>query len=88
MSLEDNEEQSNSSNKKRGGSYKKSWVWDWFKTDENGIHICQVEVFDGQICNRQYKTGSSTSNLINHLTNKHQINDKMKKKDFVVRKKL
>ena len=78
MSLEGN---------KRKGS-KKSWVWEWFKTDENGIHICQVEVSDGQICNKNYKTASSTGNLINHLINKHQINDKAKKKDYVVRKKL
>lgn len=78
MSLEDN--------KKKGS--KKSWVWEWFKTDENGIHICQVEVSDGQICNKNYKTASSTGNLINHLINKHQINDKTEKKDYVVRRKL
>jgi BED zinc finger len=69
--------------KKRGGSQKKSWVWEWFGSDETGA-ICQVEITTGQICNKHYKNGSSTGNLISHLANKHQITEGLKKQDFVV----
>ncbi len=89
-SLEDNETQNENLNidgkKKRGGSQKKSWVWEWFESDETGS-ICQVEVIIGQLCNKYYKNGSSTGNLITHLASKHQITEGIKKQDFVVRKK-
>jgi hypothetical protein len=87
---ENNERQNENLNiveKKKGGSQKKSWVWDWFKTDSTGA-LCQVEIATGQLCNRHYKHGSSTGNLINHLTNKHQITGKTKKQDYVVRIKI
>ncbi|CAB5374823.1 unnamed protein product [Rhizophagus irregularis] len=69
--------------RKRGGLIKKSWVWEWFESDETGA-ICQVEIVSGQLCNKHYKNGSSTGNLINHLTNKHQITEGVKRQDFVV----
>ncbi|CAB5369718.1 unnamed protein product [Rhizophagus irregularis] len=69
--------------RKRGGSIKKSWVWEWFESDETGA-ICQVEIVSGQLCNKHYKNGSSTGNLINNLTNKHQITEGVKRQDFVV----
>ena len=84
---DDNETQNEniSEKKKKGGSQKKSWVWEWFDSDESGA-ICQVEVVSGQLCNKYYKNGSSTGNLINHLINKHQITEGMGKEDFVVSK--
>lgn len=86
--FENNERQNENLNigeRRKGGSLKKSWVWDWFKSDDTGA-ICQVEVITGQLCNKHYKNASSTGNLINHLINKHQITDKMKKQDYMVRK--
>ena len=72
------------SKKRRGGSQKKSWVWDWFiKSGEMGV-TCQVENAEGQLCGQCYKNASSTGNLITHLNNKHQITEGMKKQDFVV----
>jgi hypothetical protein len=73
--------------KKKGGSQKRSWVWQWFEACETGA-ICQVEVAIGQICNIHYKNGCSTGNLINHLANKHQITEETKKEDLVVRKEV
>lgn len=75
-------------NKKKGGSQKKSWVWEWFvidNTDEDESAVCQVEIVIGQICGRRYKHGSSTGNLISHLNNKHQITEAMKKEDYEVK---
>lgn len=69
--------------KRRGGSQKKSWVWDWFESDETGS-TCQVETAEGHTCGRHYKNASSTGNLIVHLNTKHQITESMKKQDFVV----
>jgi hypothetical protein len=74
-----------SEKKKRGGSQKTSWVWDWFKPDEMGV-ICQVEIFQGEVCNKRYKNGSSTGNLITHLNNKHQITEGLKKDEYIVSK--
>ena len=44
-----------------------------------------MEVSEGEYCEKFYKNGSSTGNLIGHLNNKHQITDQMKKDDYVVR---
>lgn len=71
--------------KRKGGSQKKSWVWQWFESNETGA-TCQVEVGDDKYCGKFYKNGSSTGNLIGHLNNKHQIVEGMKKQDFVVKK--
>lgn len=79
-----NENLNTGEKKKKGGSQKTSWVWQWFESGENGA-TCKVEVGGGEYCERFYKNGSSTGNLIGHLNNKHQITDKMKKNDFVVR---
>jgi len=69
--------------KRRGGSQKKSWVWEWFEADETGA-TCQVEDITGGQCGKHYKNASSTGNLIVHLNNKHQITEGLKKQDFVV----
>jgi hypothetical protein len=71
--------------KKKGGSQKKSWVWEWFISDENDESVCQVEIITGQFCGKRYKNGSSTGNLICHLNNKHQITEAIKKENYVVR---
>ena len=73
--------------KKRGGSQKRSWVWNWFISDETGS-LCQVEIMTDQKCGKHYQNGSSTGILIEHLNNKHQITKEMKKQDYVVRNKL
>lgn len=92
MSSESNQNDGNENlnpgeKKRRGGSQKKSWVWDWFKSDEAGA-TCQVEVAENQACGKHYKNASSTGNLIVHLNSKHQITEGMKKQDFVVIKSL
>ena len=61
-------------------------MWQWFEPDETGA-ICQVEVAMKQICNKHYKNGCSTGNLINHLANKHKITEETKKEDFIYGKR-
>ena len=73
--------------KKKGRSNKRSWVWKWFVENEKGA-LCQVEVANGQLCNKHYQTGGSTGILIEHLSNKHQITKEVIKEDYVVRNKL
>lgn len=89
ISIEDNPNQDNEGNKnlkkKKGGSQKKSWVWDWFVPDDEAGSVCHVEMVNNQICGKHYKNGSSTGILIGHLQNKHQITKLTKKQDYVVR---
>ena len=88
-SVEDNQNNPNNQNtiqKKRGGSQKRSWVWEWFISDE-GIAICQVEVITGEICGKKYQHKGSTGVLIDHLSNKHQITKETIKQNYVVRNK-
>ena len=73
----------NTGEKRKGGSQKTSWVWQWFESGDNGA-TCKVEVGEGEYCGKFYKNGSSTGNLIGHLNNKHQITEGIKKQDFVV----
>ena len=73
--------------KKRGGSQKTSWVWQWFESGDNGA-TCKVEVGEGEYCEKFYKNGSSTGILIDHLSNKHQITKGMTKQNYMVRNKL
>lgn len=90
-SFENNQNDQNNQNiiqkKKRGGSQKRSWVWEWFISN-NGTAICQVEVVIGEKCGKQYQHGSSTGILIDHLINKHQITKETTKQNYVVRKKI
>lgn len=62
-------------------------MWQWFEPDETGA-ICQVEIATEQICNKHYKNGCSTGNLINHLANRHKITEETKKEDFMVREEI
>ena len=50
--------------------------------------IYQVEIMDGQLCNKHYQNGSSTGVLIEHLSSKHQITKGITKQGYVVRNKL
>lgn len=84
-SVENN--QNTTQKKKRGGSQKRSWVWEWFVSN-NGIATCQVEVITGEICGNKYQHGSSTGILIDHLTNKHHITKETTKQNYVVRNKF
>ncbi|CAG8722548.1 474_t:CDS:2, partial [Racocetra persica] len=46
----------------------KSFVWDYFDKDNNGITaICKVILDNEKKCGVSYNDGSTTSNLINHL---------------------
>lgn len=52
-------------------SEKNSWVWPFYRQiqTKNGdiITICKVEIATNVCCDKRYKTGSSTGNLITHL---------------------
>ena len=77
----------NTTQKKKGGSQKRSWVWEWFISSD-GIATCQVEVITGEICGKKYQHGSSTGVLIDHLSSKHQITKETTKQNYVVRNKI
>jgi len=83
----ENTQNTQNTTQKKGGSQKRSWVWEWFVSN-NGVATCQVEVIIGEICGKKYKHGSSTGILIEHLSSKHQITKEMKKQDYVVRNKI
>ena len=57
-------------------SEKNSWVWPFYRQiqTKNGdiITICKVETATNVWCDKRYKTGSSTGNLITHLL-RHRI---------------
>jgi hypothetical protein len=54
-SFENNQNQNITQKKKRGGSQRRSWVWDWFvSSDDDKFAICQVEVVTGEKCGKQY----------------------------------
>ena len=78
----------NTIQKKRGGSQKRSWVWEWFVSNSNGTATCQVKVITGEICGKQYQHKGSIGVLMDHLNNKHQITKGITKQDYVVRNKI
>ncbi len=82
-----NNQNNQTTQKKKGGSQKRSWVWEWFISD-NGVAICQVEVITGEVCGKKYQYGGSTGVLIDHLSGKHHITKETTKQDYVVRNKL
>lgn len=63
---------SNKSSKKRK---KGSYVWEYFNVNLEGKTICNVLDNNGQACSKTYAHGSTTSNLIYHLSRKHGIID-------------
>jgi len=86
--VENDQNNQNTIQKKRGGSQKRSWVWEWFVSNSNGTATCQVEVITGEICGKQYQHKGSTGVLMDHLNNKHQITKEITKQDYVVRNKI
>jgi hypothetical protein len=89
-SVESNQNNQNNqytTQKKRGGSQKRSWVWEWFISNDR-IATCQVEVITGETCGKKYQHGSSTGILIDHLSSKHQITRETTKQNYVVRNKI
>lgn len=59
---------------------KSSWVWEFFRQElhkkEGGwvkYTICKIEVLVGEECGRAYQIGSSTGNLIGHLSAEHGV---------------
>jgi len=63
--------------KKNNGRPKTSWVWEFFDSDLRGSEqyaICKLNKMDtNNPCKKLYKTGGSTKNCIEHLTNKHGL---------------
>ena len=86
-SVENDQNNQNRIQKKRGGSQKRSYVWDWFVSNAR-IATCQVEVITGEICDKKYQHGNSTGILIDHLSNKHHITKETTKQNYVVRNKI
>jgi hypothetical protein len=86
-SVENNQNNQNITQKKKGGSQKRSWVWEWFVSNDGITATCQVEDATGEICGKKYQHKGSTGILIEHLNNKHQITKEVTKQDYVVRNK-
>ena len=84
-SVEDSQNDKNTTQKKRGGSQKRSWVWEWFVSDDGITATCQVEVVTGEICGKIYRHKGSTGILIEHLSSKHSITKDVIKQNYVVR---
>jgi hypothetical protein len=87
-SAENNQNNQNTIQKKRGGSQKRSWVWEWFVTDDGVAATCQVEVVTGEKCGKKYQHKGSTGILIEHLSSRHQITKETTKENYVVRNKI
>jgi hypothetical protein len=87
-SAESNQNNQDTIQKKRGGSHKRSWVWEWFVSDDGVVATCQVEVVTGEICGKKYQHKGSTGILIEHLSSKHQITKEITKQNYVVRNKI
>ncbi|RIA82143.1 hypothetical protein C1645_835845 [Glomus cerebriforme] len=56
---------------------KTSWVWRYFDIEicnSEQFAICNLEIMGINIlCKKEYKTGGSTKNCIEHLTNTHEL---------------
>ena len=63
--------------KKNTARPKTSWVWEFFDSELRGgeqYAICKLNKMDtNNPCKKLYKTGGSTKNCIEHLTNKHGL---------------
>ncbi|GES76765.1 zinc finger BED domain-containing protein 1-like [Rhizophagus clarus] len=63
-----------SKKRKRVAKEPTSFVWKYFKKEENSSSAtCHVIKEDGIACGHYYNDGSTTSNLIHHLATKHKI---------------
>ena len=56
---------------------KTSWIWEFFDSKLRSgeqYAICKLNIMDTiNPCKKAYKTGGSTKNCIEHLTNKHGL---------------
>ncbi|PKC53488.1 hypothetical protein RhiirA1_404289, partial [Rhizophagus irregularis] len=59
------------------GRPKSSWIWKYFDSeirDDYKWAICKLDKLGTDIpCKKEYKTGGSTKNCIDHLLNKHNL---------------
>lgn len=59
------------------GRPKSSWVWEFFDlVDRDGVKwaVCKLDKpGEDTPCKKEYKTGGSTKNCIEHLLNKHGL---------------
>ena len=71
-----NEPLENPNNNKKGRP-RASWVWEFFDLEIRNNEkwaICKLNIMDTNIpCKKEYKTGGSTKNCIEHLINKHEL---------------
>ena len=62
---------------KTTGRQKTSWVWEFFDSQlRNGEQwaVCKLNIMGTNIpCKKEYKTGGSTKNCIEHLSSKHEL---------------
>lgn len=67
---------------------KTSWVWEFFTSEiRNGEQwaTCKLNKANTNIpCKKEYKTGGSTKNCIDHLSNKHGLLPDGQKKHKVI----
>lgn len=67
----------NPNNNKKIGRPKTSWVWEFFDSEIRNNEqwaVCKLNIMDTNTpCKKAYKTGGSTKNCIDHLTNKHEL---------------
>ena len=79
----------NPNNKRTIGRPKTSWVWEFFDFDIRNNEqwaVCKLNRMDTNIpCKKEYKTGGSTKNCIEHLLNKHGLFPNGKKEDSQAR---
>ena len=72
-----NEPLENPNSIKRTGRPKTSWVWEFFDPEVRNNEqwaICKLNKMGTNIpCKKKYKTGGSTKNCIEHLSNKHEL---------------
>jgi hypothetical protein len=59
------------------GRQKSSWIWNYFDSEIRNDYkwaICKLDKLGTDIpCKKEYKTGGSTKNCIDHLLNKHNL---------------
>ena len=72
-----NEQLENPSSIRNTGRPKTSWIWEFFDLEfRNGEKwaICKLNIMGTNTpCKKEYKTGGSTKNCIDHLSNKHEL---------------
>jgi hypothetical protein len=83
--LENSDTSLTSGNRRKSFKKAPSWIWEFFDLeirDNCKWAICKLDKMGTDIpCKKEYKTGGSTKNCIDHLLNKHNLSkDGQKKK--------